>query len=62
MKKYRVLMEDSVNGQNFNFAVHYRAASNNDAITAAYDEFPDARFVDICIVPPTLQELLGAVK
>lgn len=56
--KYRVLMQDSVNGKSFNFAMVYDAVSPNDAADLADVEFLDAYVVDVTKVEPTLGELL----
>lgn len=58
MNKYRVLMQDSVNGQAFNFAMTYEATNPNDAADLADVEFLDAYVVDVTKVEPTLGELL----
>jgi hypothetical protein len=56
--KYRVLMEDSVNGEKFNFAMFYEAEGIIAATNDAAFEFPEATVVNVDIVHPSLGELL----
>lgn len=58
MNKYRVLMEDSVNGEKFNFAMHYEDKGLLGASLQASDEFTGAKVVKITEIKPTLDELL----
>jgi hypothetical protein len=55
---YRVLMQDTVNGQAFNFAMVYEACTPNGASDSAIAEFPEATVVSITVVQPNLGELL----
>lgn len=48
--KYRVLMEDSVNGKKFNFAMTYDACDHNCAFDAASAEFHSASIVSFELV------------
>lgn len=45
--KYRVLMEDQVNGDKFNFAIPVEAAGMFSAELEAKLEFPEANVVEI---------------
>lgn len=56
--KYRVLMENEVNGKTFNFAMHYTAEGIIGATNLAVEEFPEAIVREVRPVPPTLKELL----
>lgn len=56
--KYRVEMQDSVNGEKFNFAMHYEACNLECAFDSAKAEFPDATLVNARKVEPTLKEML----
>lgn len=49
MKKYdyRVLMEDQVNGEKFNFALRINAVGDFTAEFDAKREFPEARVVEV---------------
>lgn len=57
--KYRVLMQDEVNGEKFNFAMTYEACTLNCAADSADTEFLDAYVVDVTLVEPSLKELLA---
>lgn len=52
--KYRVLMQDSVNGQSFHFAMHYDAAGMIGAASQAGEEFSDATVVEVRQVEPAV--------
>ena len=56
--KYRVLMEDSVNGEKFNFAMIYETDSNDASQIMAAAEFPGATIVSVDIVQPNMGDLL----
>ena len=55
---YRVLMEDSVNGEKFNFAMIYEAEGIIAATNDAAFEFPEATIVSVDIVQPNMGDLL----
>jgi hypothetical protein len=56
--KYRVLMQDTVNGQVFNFAMVYDSCNANCALDSSEAEFPNATFVSVIPVEQDLGELL----
>ena len=50
MKKYRVLMQDTVNGEVFSFALYYSARGMMGAGAKAQQEFLTADIVSVTIV------------
>lgn len=50
MQAYRVLMQDTHNGESFNFAVNVRAMMLHFALDKAKGEFPEAKVVSIARV------------
>lgn len=45
--KYRVKMQDSVNGETFTFAVFYNSSSANGAKYLAFEEFGDVNILEV---------------
>lgn len=47
MHKYRVLMQDSVNGQTFSFAQFYMARGISHACEQAIEEYNAEKIIDV---------------